>query len=463
VPPRQHAPWAAPSLPRRPANAANGQPQPNALPAKLITSIGVLFDQGLADPRGCEYWEVGITVGSVWGGAGIVQTHAFVLPPKPSAAGATTTQPATRFAVCWNGLVYPVQSVGKRADVAADVRALLRADQEERAHPYTHPDFLLNASGAVSEWDSVSYRSLLALKGCMLLRLGEISLATEFWKPQPGPPANNNNNVADRDPYLGLAEEWTGAMFDRAVCAHMRGDDRLALLTARQLVPAAQAVEAMAEKRGFERPRPVNDQDRDKKMPYLRFLEPAPRLLADEERRVRQGNVERVVGAPAGRFPDRAGRIAALVRDLEEVAARQWGQPGGVSLDGDPVIEAIAKEGNDAVDPLLACLEADRRLTRSVSFGRDFSLYRHLSAWTKPLTPPLRRFSKWIRSARSPSSGITRKGTWTKRRLPRRSVPFGKRRAAGRWRNGGMRCSQTTVRRRSSGSRLQDGSCSRCP
>jgi len=61
-------------------------------------------------------------------------------------------------------------------------------------------------------------------------------------------------------------------MFDRAVCAHMRGDHRLAMLTARQLVPAARAVESTAEKRGFERPLPFDDRDRGKKRPYLETI-----------------------------------------------------------------------------------------------------------------------------------------------------------------------------------------------
>lgn len=69
-------------------------------------------------------------------------------------------------------------------------------------------------------------------------------------------------------------------------------------------------------------------------------------------------------------------RIAALIRNLELVQARQWGQPGGVDLSDDPVTAALIQEGDAAVDPLLDVLEQDKRLTRSVRFGRDFHMDR---------------------------------------------------------------------------------------
>jgi len=61
-----------------------------------------------------------------------------------------------------------------------------------------------------------------------------------------------------------------------------------------------------------------------------------------------------------------------LIDDLNLVSARQWGQPGGVDLPQDPIVAALIQEGDPAVEPLLTCLENDKRLTRSVGFGRDF-------------------------------------------------------------------------------------------
>ena len=39
---------------------------------------------------------------------------------------------------------------------------------------------------------------------------------------------------------------------------------------------------------------------------------------------------------------------------------------------------ALTHRGDDAVEPLLQVLVEDDRLTRAVSFGRDFSRWRHL-------------------------------------------------------------------------------------
>src|SRR5262249_1660747 len=71
-------------------------------------------------------------------------------------------------------------------------------------------------------------------------------------------------------------------------------------------------------------------------------------------------------------------RIPLLVARLEDVAARQWGQPGGVNLADDPVVAALIQAGTDAVDPLIDVIEKDTRLTRSVHFWRGFSRHRSL-------------------------------------------------------------------------------------
>ena len=44
-------------------------------------------------------------------------------------------------------------------------------------------------------------------------------------------------------------------------------------------------------------------------------------------------------------------------------------------LADDPVVAALISEGEPAVEPLIDCMENDKRLTRSVHFGRDFSGY----------------------------------------------------------------------------------------
>ena len=65
-PPRQKEPWTPPET---------------RLPRFLVAATATLFDQGLADPRGCEYRSIEITAGSVWGGRGaIASTNGWVLP-----------------------------------------------------------------------------------------------------------------------------------------------------------------------------------------------------------------------------------------------------------------------------------------------------------------------------------------------------------------------------------------------
>lgn len=68
-----------------------------------------------------------------------------------------------------------------------------------------------------------------------------------------------------------------------------------------------------------------------------------------------------------------AARVPAAIAALDEVDARQQGQPGGVDLASDPRVAALIDCKEEAVPALLEVLENDRRLTRSVHFWRDFS------------------------------------------------------------------------------------------
>jgi hypothetical protein len=71
----------------------------------------------------------------------------------------------------------------------------------------------------------------------------------------------------------------------------------------------------------------------------------------------------------------RQARIAALIRDLDHVAARQWSQPVGVFLGESPIVKNLIAEGDAAVEPLIRDFRFDDRLTCSVGFGRSF--FRH--------------------------------------------------------------------------------------
>lgn len=322
TPPMQKAPW------------------PNDDNA-LSNAAATLFAQGLADPRGLEYREIEIAVGSPWNGGGYpFKTHGWILPKKSNSG---------QFAVAWNGLIYPVLQVGAAADVDKDWTAVSPQMQS-------------------SGWDmpiafesfSVSIGHPTEIERALLLRLGKGGIVKRIYKLLP--------EEAD-DPYLDFVNDWAWFAFERAVCAHERGDDHLALIDARMLTKIQPLIRVEAKRRGFKSPHtnsplPVDEQ------PYLPFLTQLPELLKDSERRVTQENNPPV--------PQNQDGIPALIYDLQNVDARQWGQPGGVSLAQDKRIQALVKRGDAIVAPILNTMENDTRLTRSVSFGRDFARDRHL-------------------------------------------------------------------------------------
>lgn len=366
-PPHQHDAWTAPAT---------------KLPVNLVSAVELLFQQGMADPRGCEYHEIEVVVGDVWNGDdGIQKVHGWVLPRNVA-----STQ---RFAVCWNGLVYPTNSVGGAANLKEDIDAMISNDvlaRQEWAKHYPNREFE-KSFGVIPERSAISEAEICQTKVCMLLRLGESTLAEAYWKQFNGPPnsaptklSRRRQRQPDDDPYLSLASEWAWMAFDRAVCAHMRGDDIVARDTAALLLKAQAKIEIAAENRRFKRPTRFDPKDMNRELsgaPYISFLGPLPSLVSDEQRRVKEGKIDRVLDHPA-EYKDKRKRILALIRDLEQDSARQWGQPGGVDLEEDPIPQALEKEGTDAVGPLLDCLATDTRLTRAVRFGRDFGDHREL-------------------------------------------------------------------------------------
>jgi hypothetical protein len=260
----------------------------------------------------------------------------------------TTEKAAQRFAVCWNGMVYPLVSVGGKADLKADITALLKT--EDSTHKARPDQALVLFPEWPSEGESVSEKTILPLKACLLLRLGEGELAARLWRAWPPPDADD---AEKRDVYVELSDALKWAMFDRAVCAQMRGDDRLGLLSAQAAVKLNKSVEE-------ERRREPNAHS---------YLDVLPALIEDEQRRVKA--TPRIDAVEKGQraFADKAAWAAALVADLDQVAARQIMVPGPVDLAANEVVQALIGCGDDAVEPLLQCLEHDQRLTRSWHVG----------------------------------------------------------------------------------------------
>jgi len=278
VPPQQSAQWSPP------APSA-------ALPEKLIAATLELFAQGLADPRGGEYRQVEVVTGSVWGSVAVEPVHAWVLPVAPGVV--------QRFAVGLNGLVYPMLKVGPPVDLHAEVRAIIADDrarmEKSRQNNLNFPHFRMMQ--AVTEPEGLTLKGrhsdtawqMFPIPGCLLMRLGETELAAEWWQEWAAglPRGIENDDHILADPYGKLASDWAWALFNRAVCAHMRGDDRLALLTARRLTVLRPVIETAARAHGWG-PRPDGTANGVAALYY--FLGPLPDVLADQERRATAPN-----------------------------------------------------------------------------------------------------------------------------------------------------------------------------
>jgi hypothetical protein len=351
APPMQAAPWTVPAA--------------GDIPTNFIAATETLFAAGMADPRGCEYRSVVVRVGSLWSGdGGKVETHGWVLPGDGE----------PRHAVCWNGLVYPVLSVGPPADLKRDMQALMTGRYTDRGW-------------IPREADGVSHKQTEPLKGCLLLRLGETDLARDFWlsiqerssavrfkvrdlapaktfgdkKPaEPTSPAPARIDPQTPDPFPTWATVWAGGALDRTLAAFMRGDDAEALEGARWLATVRDRLNAIGVA-----------------FPALGMVSP---LLSDLDRRATtpaaEGSIERI-----SEMTNDVERVRAAIATFPEIAVRQRSQYSGLGswIDA-PQFALVVDAGQAAVEPLLASLETDvaTRLTRSVSFERDYLPERRL-------------------------------------------------------------------------------------
>jgi hypothetical protein len=374
---RSTPPMQTAELPRPPQQEERWVPPKSGLPEAVIDAARELFEQGFADPRGCEYCAVELAGEAEAHRNAVTRpptTHAWVIP--------TGTADGPRFAVAWNGLVYPLKAVGPAVALEADVRALLAPPDARAAgkrlfvRPESGSSWNLTSGGAIDNIRTATQQELIPAKAILLVRLGRADLAAAVWKAGMGQSAGEpKGGVAeDRAWYLQLAADWAWALLDRAASVHSRGDDRLALASLRELARIQPLIEDKAE--DLKLPRPPDVYHRGAVAPYLTFLAPLPTFLADQERRAREPNR---VSALKSAFTSPAARIAALIADFDQISQPLWFSQGRTSLAGDAVVQAVIKEGDVAVGPLLKCLERDDRLTRTVDRDyRHFSRYIHV-------------------------------------------------------------------------------------
>ncbi|MGZ4963988.1 MAG: hypothetical protein ACXWC8_15630 [Limisphaerales bacterium] len=345
TPPQQHAAWT-------PVGEVS---------SNLLSITRTLFDQGLPDPRGCEYREVEVSVSSVWGhweDSRPVKTHGWIIP--------TTSEP--KFVLCWNTVIYKAVKIGALADLERDVLTL-------------PTNYIWNFDRAFSETRTVLASNAPPQAAFLLLRLGKTDAAVGLLKSLSERGANQKRyQPPPDDAYLDFASDWMWSMFDHLISAHMRADVVSALSTARRISEVQPLLETEAAKRGFKYPPSIgrDPYEKPKIQTYFNFLVELPRLAADLERRANEGKTNSVIDRGLSPTNSQSHDIKRLIQDLDMVAAPQWGQPGGVALEQDPLVQALIHVGEDAVDHLIACLETDKRLIRSVSFSRDFFRSRHV-------------------------------------------------------------------------------------
>ena len=309
----------------------------------MVAAVAKLFDLGLADPRGGEYRAVEVAEGIGRDGRPeFARRRGWVFPSRDDAA--------SRLAVGWDGLLYPVARVGEPADLAADFAARATG-RVARPRPGAGPPFELWRPDAIQVG--------------LLLRLGHVELAERAWADLLGPAAEGGAGpgaAAIDASYDQLVRDVSWGLYSRATAAFGRGDDALALHDARLLTRLARDYDRDATARGVGHPlggdfRPL---------PYLEYLDRLPELLADLERRAREPARP---PAPAPGRGDPAARVAALVRDLDQVRPDPTDRGGSFNPYRDATVRALATEGDAAVAPLIDALRRDDRLTRVVRDG----------------------------------------------------------------------------------------------
>jgi hypothetical protein len=299
----------------------------NAADEKLLLQLSRDF---LFDPKGAERVEVALSLRSVWSSSTVVKVQGWLVKLKDGARVYFTDGAS---------VPAPVAQLRKKIDFVAECKKRYDGDPKKVAAPDVvggrFAQMGRNGLGLADDSDLVF--------AAWLYRLGEKRLAAKALA-----------RVSDRrKEIIRVRKDLAWTAYAGLVHAYMDRADEEALGHGERLLRlfAAEATE----------------------------YNQTAAIVRDLKRRKKQGTFGK---AGTSELPEDFAKletkkqIALLIEALQDVDARQRGQPGGVHLAGDFRVAGLIKIGDPAVPALIDVLERDERLTRSVHFWRDFARYR---------------------------------------------------------------------------------------
>ena len=310
-------------------------------PAPALTDddkkkLEALLVDTVVDPKGCQRVAVTINVRTVWTGSEPALVEGWLKEDAVAKSKVIYFSDGSTMAVKPDLEVKPVDFLAYCKQRYSPPKAAdSKEDQFEDRFKHMH----MNALGIADDAN-------LAL-AAWLYRLGEESLAAHaLAAAKPG------ERERDQDPRDGLRRNYAWSLYAKLVHAYMVRADEEALAAGELLL-----------KRFPEH---------TKEGRYSQ----AAQIVADLQRRKAKETFGKQPEAnPPKDFAQWTAekQIAYWIEQLDEVDARQDGQPGGISFTDDARIIALIKLGDAAVPALIDVLDQDKRLTRSVHFWRDFA------------------------------------------------------------------------------------------
>ena len=323
-PPQQSAAWQMP----------DGVADPDGAIKQVVEAV---FRLGMADPRGCPFHHV------------IVRDDGKEYPAR---GWVLPTDDATkqRYAISWNGLIYPVEKVGKEADLHADLAefGIARQCDPSAADPVVpekrFDNYREECLAHVLTKDAWLPRIARdAPLPYLLLRLGipiQLTVTAEGTRSEstliPRP-------TFDWDTYFGADFRW---LVEFAIFA--RNDGVAAFLAGNHALAAARLTLFDAVWQEVEKRLPVAKPNDDDPFAVARpTLAPTWRsVLADAARRLQPPP------------PPAASELARTIATWDQLDTWDEAAPPAAVI-------AVIAAGNTAIEPLLDCLEHDWRWTRA--------------------------------------------------------------------------------------------------